>query len=171
MAEDKAPWRRLIETTFRTTRTMGWESAGDFPEALAGVESAFRSVLSTKTAPLFLDLIEEVIRRAEKASEEVRDEAGRLAESLKRLGDLHRDACPLAGLAPEALAERLFALEIGHCAESVSFGPENYVEVLGPAGLRRYRELVEEKARMIPDDRDLHALRSTLAGLCGDTDA
>lgn len=173
--EDTAAWRRLIDNTFRAARTVSWESAGDFPEALDGLESSFRSVLSPKTAPLFLDLIEEIIPRAEKATEEVHDENGEVLGALEGLARLHRDACATAGLAPEALAERLFAFETGERSEFVSFGPEPYKDALGPVGLRRYRELVEGLARETPSTKDPHwrldDLRSTLAKLCGDTDA
>jgi uncharacterized Zn finger protein len=57
--------------------------------------------------------------------------------------------------------------------EFVSFGPEDYGEILGPAGLRLYRELVETLANKSPDsktDRRLSRLRAKLAELTGDVD-
>jgi hypothetical protein len=67
--DDRELWRRLIENAFRSTRTMGWESAGDLPAALDGLESSFRSVLSPAAAPMFLDFIEEIIVRGEEATD------------------------------------------------------------------------------------------------------
>lgn len=172
--DDRELWRRLIENAFRATRTMGWESAGDFPEALDGLESSFRSVLSPATAPMFLDFIEEIIVRGEEATDGGQyDPEGEVADALERLGMLHRDACKLAGFTPEVLAERLFKLETQGRLEFVGFGPDDYAEALGPAGLLRYRELVEELAKKSSGSKDdwrLTSLRSKLAELTGDVD-
>lgn len=173
-AGDKDSWRRLIETAFRATRTMGWESSGDFPEALDGLESAFRGALSPATAPVFLDFLEEIVARGEEATGGGQyDPEGEVVDALGKLGALHRDACGLADLAPEVLATRLFKLETRGGFEFVSFGPGEYEKVLGAEGLRFYRELVEDLFVENPPGKNewaLHNLRAKLAELCGDFD-
>jgi hypothetical protein len=83
-----------------------------------------------------------------------------LTETLARAQDLHLDACLAGSPDPARLAERLFrgALDSGWG----SFGealPE-YAEVLGPAGLARYEELLATATG--PADK-LAAMRESLA--------
>src|SRR5690606_6677571 len=64
-------------------------------------------------------------------------------ELLDDLQDIHFAACLRARPDPEALAERLFKWEMRSVYDIFFQAAERYRNVLGQAGLRRFRELAD----------------------------
>jgi hypothetical protein len=108
--------------------------------------------------------------------------AGRaLRRRRGRGGTLHHQACLAARPDPAALAERLFAWELESDLDIFDRAAVRYADVLGEAGLDRYRELAEERWATVPElgpgdsDRDAYGGRfritrimEALAELSGD---
>ena len=96
-------------------------------------------------------------RCVETALEEVYDSNGQVGGIVYHLGDLHHKACAMARPEPTELAERLFRLEMTLPFSLCSFDANAYRDVLGKAGLRRYRELAEaEWGKVKPHDSKDH---------------
>jgi len=96
---------------------------------------------------MLMELTEYAIGRVAKALDNIDDSNGEVGGILSRLGDLHLQACRLAKPDPQALAERLFRMEISPANDYGDINAMAYRDLLGEAGLRRYRELAEAGLR------------------------
>jgi uncharacterized Zn finger protein len=159
-------FRKAIDKATRVCDFVDWREAGGFAGNLETIVESLEELLTPDSAALLAELAEYAIERVENAMQNIDDSDGEVGGIVDDLGDLHIQACELAESEPAALADRLFHLEttlpIGIC----SFNAEKYRHVLGPEGLRRYRELVEEEWRKIKpkqkEDRfDYHRFRIT----------
>jgi uncharacterized Zn finger protein len=104
-----------------------------------------------------VELAEYALAAAERAMDNVDDSDGHMGSVIARLEELHLQACTAARPDPVALAERLFAWELGGPWDIFDRAVSRYQTILGQAGLRRYRELAEEAwadvAPLGPGDR------------------
>jgi len=129
------------------------------------------------------ELSSELVLLCEDALEQVvatMTELGGLTEDaddlLRRIEELHYQACLEAKPDPEALAGRLFDWEMRSVYDVFFDAPQRYAPVLGEKGLLRFRELVEDgwsKASKDPKDGDsetLLMLFDSLAEVSGNLD-
>ncbi len=96
------------------------------------------------------ELCEYALAAAERALDHVDDSGGQMREALERLEDLHLRACQRAQPDPAALAARLFAREVEGEWDVFDRAVARYADVLGDAGLARYRELADERWATVP---------------------
>lgn len=138
--------KSLRQAIDQITRTSGF---GACAEDLDDFIDSLEDLLTPEDAGMLVDLTEYAIQRAESALGELDDEDGEFGHAVERLGRLHQDACRLLRPDPVGLAERLFRLATRPEIDLCSFDPLTYRELLGEAGLARYRELAEAKWRAL----------------------
>jgi uncharacterized Zn finger protein len=80
----------------------------------------------------------------------VDDSDGYMGEIKEELVELHHRACQLARPDPEKLAVRLFDWAIHSEWETFLDGADRYADVLGDAGLVRYRSLAQQVWDQVP---------------------
>lgn len=130
-----------------------------------------------------VELAEHALAAAERALDNVDDSGGEIGDVIRRLEELHLDACRRARPDRAALAERLFAWELNGAWGVFDRAVEGYAEVLGDQGLARYRELAGEAWADVPQLEPGHESRGsygarfritrimeTLAGVSGSLD-
>ncbi|MFD5825443.1 SWIM zinc finger domain-containing protein [Lentzea sp. NPDC060358] len=112
-------------------------------------------------------LAEHALELLETAAERVDDSDGGLSEALARVEEIHLVACAAGSPDPVELAERLVARALSSEYEVFLDVLSEYRDVLGPAGLARYRGLVEQAWRELPPKKanDHSARRFAIAHL------
>ncbi|MBK5962883.1 hypothetical protein CCR95_01935 [Thiocystis minor] len=140
-------FRRAIDNAICTHGFVDYEEAGGFAGDIEQIVDSLEELLTPETAAVLVELAEYAIERVENAMEHVDDSDGEVGSVGERLGQLHLDACVMARPDPIELATRLFRLETTLPQGLCSFDAVTYREVLGEAGLRHYRELVETEWR------------------------
>ncbi|WP_295409296.1 DUF6880 family protein [uncultured Thiocystis sp.] len=140
-------FRRAIDNAICTHGFVDYEEAGGFAGDIEQIVDSLEELLTPETAAVLVELTEYAIERVENAMEHVDDSDGEVGSVGERLGQLHLDACVMARPDPLELATRLFRLETTLPQGLCSFDAVTYREVLGEAGLRHYRELVETEWR------------------------
>ncbi len=179
-ADVEEAFRRAIDAATSVDDFVDWREVGAFTGNLDQVVDSMAELLQPETAATLIELAEYAIERLEDAMEQVDDSSGEVGGIAECLGELHLQACALARPEPENLAERLFWRETNSSYGLCKFDALTYREVLGEAGLRRYRELAETewrklKPRDAKDDYDAHratitAVMERLAEASGDVD-
>ncbi len=114
-----------------------------------------------------ITLAEYALELLESSGERVDDSDGGLSEAIARAEEIHLAACEAGAPDPVELAERLFTRAVDSEYEVFVDALPEYEQVLGPAGLARYRELVEEAWRKLPPKKpnDYNARRFVIAHL------
>jgi tetratricopeptide (TPR) repeat protein len=142
--------RRNLEAAFDTEDIYSYHEVSHYADRIDRAVSTLEDLLKRGRAEEVIDLAEQAIRLAEQALGEVDDSDGEVYGVLERLGEIHLKACRKAKPAPEALARRLFALELRSDWESFYGAVDTYASVLGKKGLAVYRELAEAEWKKIP---------------------
>ncbi|WP_275293937.1 DUF6880 family protein [Amycolatopsis sp. La24] len=96
------------------------------------------------------ELAEYSLELLDDAAGQVDDSGGGLREALDRAEEIHLTACAAGEPDPVALAESLVRRALSSDCEVFLSALPDYEQVLGPAGLARYRELVEQAWRELP---------------------
>ncbi|ANZ36069.1 hypothetical protein BBK82_08300 [Lentzea guizhouensis] len=115
-------------------------------EALGEVER----LIGAGFADAAIILAEYALELLESSAERVDDSDGGLSEAIARVEEIHLAACEAGSPDPVELAERLVARAVSTDYELFLDVLPAYEEVLGSAGLARYRELVEQGWRTLP---------------------
>jgi uncharacterized Zn finger protein len=177
-------FRRAIDSATDFDEYVDWRAAASFASNLDHVTESLAELLKPGTAAMLVELAEYAIERVGHALESIDDSDGYVGQTLHHLGELHLKACKLARPDPEELAERLFRCETSSSFDSFYDSARIYRDVLGDAGLQRFRELAEEEWRKLKpvasqsgDNRTYDSRRrrithimETLAELSGDID-
>jgi len=142
-------FRRAIDEATRIHGFVDWREADSFADDVEQVAASMAELLKSDTAGLLVELAEYAVERLETSMEHVDDSNGAVGGIVHGLGELHLNACIMAAPSPAALAGRLFALETTLPFGVWSFDALTYRDVLGAAGLRRYRELAEAQWRKL----------------------
>lgn len=175
-------FRRAIESATDIDEYVDWRAAASFASNLDQVIESLAELLKPDTAAMLVDLAEYAIERVGHALENIDDSDGDVGGTLQRLGELHLKACKLARPDPKELAERLFRCETSASFDSFYDSARIYRNVLGDAGLQRFRELAEAewcKIKPIANQHDdsgsyegsrwrITHIMETLAELSGD---
>jgi hypothetical protein len=140
--------------------------------------------LSRQAPEAAIELVEHALMLLEHAIGHIDDSDGNAREVLARLHELHLVACKRARPEPVSLAEKLFEWEMRSEWEIFSRAAAQYADILGDAGLARYRALAADEWRKHPvlragqEDRAysgprfrITSIMETLARLSGDIDA
>lgn len=170
-----------VRRAFAVRGFVDYRSMRAFMARAESVAHLLRQVLASGRAAQALALADYAMRRGLAAYVRVDDSGGSFGELLRGLAALHLEACRAARPAGEAAGATLYELQ--QLDEWGFFGIADYAPCLDERGLARYRALVEEAWRGIPDlapgtrrepdpRRTLLAhLMEALARLDGDTDA
>jgi hypothetical protein len=118
-------------------------------EALDKVER----LVTSGFADTGITLAEYALELLESSAERVDDSDGGLSEAIARAEEIHLAACEVGSPDPVELAERLVTRAVSSEYEVFLDVLPAYEEVLGSAGLARYRELVERAWRKLPPSK------------------
>lgn len=132
-------------------------------EALDEVER----LIGAGFADAAITLAEYALELLESSAERVDDSDGGLSEVIARVEEIHLAACEAGSPDPVELAECLVTRAVASEYEAFHDVLPEYEEVLGPAGLARYRELVEQAWQKLPPNKldDYSARRFVIAHL------
>jgi uncharacterized Zn finger protein len=149
-AADVASLRALVEQAFASRDFVPYREVWGYVRGIEEAIDLLEALLEEGRGGDIVELAEHALKIAERALEHVDDSGGQMADVIARLEDLHRDACCRARPDPVALAERLFAWEFNGAWDVFDHAVSRYAEVLGDAGLARYRELADEAWAEVP---------------------
>lgn len=169
---DAARLRELIEETTEVDGFIPWDEVAEVLSPLHDELDAVEELLAPATAAVWMEVLEYGIGRVEEMLEQLDDSGGDAGDAVTRMGALHLQACALAMLEPAALAERLFALEKNAVEGLWSFDPVRYRDVLGTAGVSRYREIILAESGAAGRERRgwLNRMAESVAEASGDID-
>lgn len=119
--------------------------AGVLDEMVDGI-----ALVAEKNPAGAIEVVEHALWRVEDAMQSVDDSDGMVGDVLRRLQELHLDACTAARPDPAALARRLFEGEMRSEFETFYGAAETYAELLGRAGLDEYRRLARAHWDRLP---------------------
>lgn len=149
-AADVASVRALLEQAFAYRDFVPHREVWGYVRGIEDAIDLLEALLEEGRGGDVVELAEHALRVAEHALEHVDDSDGQMTGVIARLEDLHLDACRRARPDTVALAERLFAWELDGAWDVFDQAVFSYAEVLGDAGLARYRELAEEAWSEVP---------------------
>lgn len=181
---DLATFRRAIDHAVSTGDFIEYGEVWDYAQGIEEVITSIEELLKEGYAAEVIELVEYALDAVEHAIESVDDSDGRMGDVLVHLQELHHTACKAAKPDPEALAKRLFELELRGGSDTFYNAMETYADVLGNKGLAVYRTLVEAEWAHVrtlkpgKDDPDRYGKRfrithimETLAQQSGDIEA
>lgn len=141
---DLGPYRSALLRAVMTDGYVDYRHAEDYARGIEEAVAAIEELLGEGHAAEVIELAEEALGLVDEAVEACDDSDGSLGGILEQLEDLHLRACLEAKPDPEALAVRLFRIEMESGFGVFHRAAETYAGVLGPAGLAAYRKLAEE---------------------------
>jgi uncharacterized Zn finger protein len=142
-AQTVKAYRAAIDRATHVRGFLDWGEAGAFADELDLVVDGMAALLTPEDAPMLVDLAEYAIGCVAESLADIDDSNGEVGGILSRLVDLHLEACRLAKPDPRLLAEQLFRMETSTHNDYGDINAMAYRDLLGEAGLRRYRELAE----------------------------
>jgi len=149
-AGDVTSLRAAVRQLARVSRPLAWDEAHLYGEQLFELADMLRRQLAGAHAAHVVELAEQAIAEAEASLERVDDSDGSVAPGIGELAAVHLDACIQTRPDPVKLADRLFRLQTAGEWDTFRDVLPAYAEVLGDAGLGRYRERVEGSWAVLP---------------------
>ncbi|MBE9077447.1 hypothetical protein IQ241_09075 [Romeria aff. gracilis LEGE 07310] len=148
---DIGTFRRALRSAIAVDGYVDYYAADGYAE---GVETAIYGLEDLLNAGYDSDVVtlsEEAIALLEDAFNAVDDSSGGLSLVADQVQDLHYRACEAAQPDPQALAERLFHMELNSGFGFFHNALETYADILGEAGQDAYRELVDTEWKKLPE--------------------
>ncbi len=177
-------FRRAISNAFDAGDFVDYHGMASYAHDADEVIDQIEAIRGDGHAEAAIELSEHALKCAERAMGSMDDSDGYMHGILERLQELHCRACVDAKPDPVALAEKLFAWEMGSDWEVFLGAAARYSKVLGASGLAVYRKLAEAKWAKVPSRapgaRDsgsygshfrITYIMETLAGLTRDVEA
>ncbi len=181
---DLATWRQAIDDAVGEGQFISYQESGGYAQQIDDVVDAIAALLKDGHADAAIELAEYGIEEIGGVLDEIDDSDGEVQGVMLRLQELHRTACREAPPDPEALAERLFDLEMADEWGVFGGGVADYAEALGERGLALYRKRAEAEWAKVPPlapgDTDANrygrrfritVIMQNLARLAGDVEA
>ena len=147
---DVASLRALIEQAFAYRDFVPYREVWGYVRGVEEAVDVLEAQLEQGRGGDIVELAEHALKLAERALDHIDDSDGQMGDLIARIEELHLNACTRAELDQTALAERLFAWELDGPWDVFDQAIVRYAEVLGDAGLTRYRELAEEAWAKVP---------------------
>jgi uncharacterized Zn finger protein len=135
--------RKLLDRAMRVRSYVDYREAWGFFQAVDEAIDAVADLLEEGHADAVVELCEYAVPLMDAMAGQVDDSDGGTMDALARLEELHLTACEGSVVDPIVLAERLFSMAMASELDAFSEAPHRYGEILGPAGLARFGELVE----------------------------
>jgi uncharacterized Zn finger protein len=179
---DLESYRQAIEAAIVVDDFVHYRSMYDYSRNVTAAIGSIEEILKGGLASEVIGLCEYALECVEDATGRVDDSDGYMGEIKEELVELHHRACQLARPDPEDLAARLFDWAIHSDWETFLDGADRYADVLGEAGLLRYRSLAEQVWDEVPSrqvtERGIHSssnfrityIMETLAKVSGSVD-
>lgn len=143
--------KQLIDNAVDVGDYVEYGAAHDIARNIDAAIDPIADLLKQGHAAEAVELSEYAFKEVEEAIEYVDDSDGYFGLILDRIESLHLAACKKAKPDAEALAERLFDLELNADYGGFSGAVGRYAKVLGKNGLVRYRALAEELWSQVPE--------------------
>ncbi|WP_372846517.1 hypothetical protein [Pontiella sp.] len=142
--------KKTIHNAFWIEDFVDWREAASYASNLDPVIDTLRNMLENGEAEAVIELVEEALDCWTEAANNIHDD-GEMGMVLDDLYELHLNACRKARPDPVELAENLFLAastnrEWGIFDDAYT----TYAALLGKAGKKRYRALVETKWNKLP---------------------
>jgi hypothetical protein len=168
-ADDKTLAARLNKAIDQATATRGYVEYGEAGGWAGGVDEALDALdaLDSRHDRLLFKLAERAIDRIESAIESIDDSNGECGALLERARDMHIRAAHGARPDPVALARDLYERETGDGYGTFDGAAWLYADVLGEAGLAKYRRLATEAWERLPPRRGPQKSEGDYEGLSG----
>jgi uncharacterized Zn finger protein len=142
--------RLLIDQAFAFHEFVPYREVWGYVQGLEETIDALEELLAEGRALDVVDFTEYALAAMEHALEHVDDSDGHMGDVATRLQNLHLQACIRGTPDVVALAERLFARELGSDWDIFDQAALTYADILGKAGLARYRELAHARWATVP---------------------
>ncbi len=147
---DVVSLRALIDQAFAYHGFVPYGEVWGYVRGIEEMIDVLDGLLEDGRAREVVELAEYALVAVERSLEHVDDSDGQMREVAERLEELHLGACRHAAPDPIALAQRLFARELEGEWDLFDRAPLRYADILGEAGLARYRELAHERWATVP---------------------
>ncbi len=147
---DAISLRALIDQAFAYHGFVPYREVWGYTRGIEETTDTLDELLVQDRAGEVIELAEYALSALEQALEHVDDSDGQMSDVGTRLQELHLEACRRATPDPVALAERLFARELEGDWDIFDRAALDYADILGDAGLERYRELARERWAKVP---------------------
>jgi uncharacterized Zn finger protein len=142
-AQSVKAYRAAIDRATHVHGFVEWGGAGAFADEIDRVVDGMAALLNPEDTHMLVDLAEYAIGCVAESLADFDDSDGEVGGVLNRLVDLHLEACWLAKPDQRLLAEQLFRMELSPHNDYGGIEAMAYRDLLGEAGLRRYRDLAE----------------------------
>lgn len=149
-AYDDRALRDRLERAIEIGDFVGYREAYSYFRDVDEALDAVAELSDTGFPDVAAVLAEYALELLEGAAERVDDSDGGLRGAIERAEEIHLDACSAGEPDPVQLAGRLVGRALASHYEVFLTALPDYEPVLGPAGMARYRELVERAWRDLP---------------------
>jgi uncharacterized Zn finger protein len=177
-------WKDALDDALETQGLVHYREAYDYASGIEEVIESLEELLRAERAEGVIELAEHGLEAVEQCLGNVDDSDGWMGGHLRRLQELHLEACRQARPNPVNLAERLFEWEMETSYDTFYRAAAVYADVLGETGLAAYRRLAEAEWAKVPalgpgdDDPERYGRRhritsvmEAIAEASGDLDA
>jgi tetratricopeptide (TPR) repeat protein len=147
---DIGTFRKALRDAIATGGFIDYYAADAYADDVQSAVSGLADLLDQGYASDVIDLSEEAIGLLEDAFNSVDDSSGHLGIIMDQLQNLHYQACEIAQPNPQALAERLFHIEMNSGFGFFDNALETYADILGDDGRETYRHLVDADWEKLP---------------------
>ena len=142
--------RRAFEKAVRVRDFVPYREAPGWARGVADAIDSVEHLLNDGQANATIEVCESGLKSLLGAIQAVDDSDGHFGELRDRLQDIHYRACEEARPNPAELARRLFQWEL-HSEFDVFYGAAvRYAAILGPKGMKVYRDLAEAQWEKVP---------------------
>ncbi len=142
--------RRAFEKAVRVRGYVDYREASGWASGVDDAIDSIEQLLKDGQAAAVIELCESALQSLLRAIESVDDSDGYFSELRDRIEEVHLGACQEAPPDPAELARRLFQWEMEGDFDVFSGAAERYAKILGPKGMKVYRELAEAEWERVP---------------------
>lgn len=142
--------RQAFEKAVRVSDYVSYREASGWAQGVDDAIDSVEQLLNDGQPAAAIELCESALQSLLGAIESVDDSDGHFDALRDRLQDIHYRACDEARPDPAELACRLFHCELHSDYDVFSDAAAQYAAILGPVGLKVYRELAEAEWEKVP---------------------
>ena len=164
---DLSVWKETLDNALEVDDYVHYHGAYDYAGGIGEVIESLEDLLRGGQAEAVIGLAEHGLDAVEESLEHVEDFDGYMGDLLRRLQELHLEACRVARPDPVDLAERLFEAEMDSDYDTFHRAALAYADILGETGLAAYRRLAEADWAKIPALALATGIRTITAGGSG----
>ncbi|MFG6095008.1 hypothetical protein SPB21_07145 [Leptothoe sp. ISB3NOV94-8A] len=148
---DITTFRRALKNAIPIGDFVDYYAAVSYADSVQSAINGLEDLLESGYASDVVELSEEAITLLEDALNSVDDSDGHLGMIIDQVQDLHHRACEETQPDPNALAERLFHMELGSGYGLFHNALESYADILGDEGRETYQQLVDAEWDRLPE--------------------